>query len=151
MSRGWAQWGLPIPLVMLCAGTMHSTLVLLPAAFFCFPLLRSGSWIFGFSISLSIICLNCTCTELFLVPCNFFVFCCSRRHLSRCKHEAKGARSQPYPSNKCLFPFIKHCMLRGVEKSTKHVLSHLFDLIHTVSQYGRSCFYLHYTDKETEA
>ena len=31
-----------------------------------------------------------TCRLLFLVPCAFFVFCCSRRHLSRCKHWSKG-------------------------------------------------------------
>ena len=43
------------------------------------------------------ICPNCSCTQLFLVPYSFFVFCCSRRCLSRCKHcstAAKGPRSQ---------------------------------------------------------
>ena len=30
------------------------------------------------------------CVQLCLVPYNFFVFCCSRRCLSRCKHSYKG-------------------------------------------------------------
>ena len=43
---------------------------------FCSPLFRSGNWDFwSFCIFLSIICPNCTCTQLFLVPCSFFVFC----------------------------------------------------------------------------
>ena len=48
------------------------------------------------------ICPNCSCTQLFLVPYSFFVFCCWRRGVSRCKHcskgahvPAKGPRSQP--------------------------------------------------------
>ena len=54
-----------------------------------------------FCIFLSIICLNCACRQLFLVPYSFFVFCCWRRGLSRCKHcstAAKGPRSQPVSS-----------------------------------------------------
>ena len=35
-----------------------------------------GFW--SFCILLSIICPNCACTHLFLVPHSFFVFCCSR-------------------------------------------------------------------------
>ena len=45
-----------------------------------------------FCFSLSIICPNCS----FLVTYSFFVFCCWRRCLSRCKHcshAAKGPRS----------------------------------------------------------
>ena len=41
---------------------------------------------------------NWACTQLFLVPYIFFVFCCWQRRLSRCKHcstAAKGPRSQP--------------------------------------------------------
>ena len=58
-------------------------------------------WLLGFLVSLyllSRICPNCTCTQLFLVPYSFFVFCCSRRCLSGCKHcstAAKSPRSQP--------------------------------------------------------
>ena len=43
------------------------------------------------------ICPNCTCTQLFLVPYSFFVFCCSRRGVSKCKNcstAAKGPRYQ---------------------------------------------------------
>ena len=47
----------------------------------------------SFCIFLSIICINCTCMQLFLIPSSFFVFCCLRRRLSRCKHYSKG--SQP--------------------------------------------------------
>ena len=31
-------------------------------------------------------------TWLFLVPYSFFIFCCSRRHLSRCRHCSKGSQ-----------------------------------------------------------
>ena len=65
---------------------MHSTLLLLPAL----QIQQLG--FVSLCILLSIICPNCACTQLFLVPYNFFVFCCSRRHLSRCKHCSK--RSQ---------------------------------------------------------
>ena len=50
-------------------------------------------WQLGFwslCIFLSIICPNCTYMQLFVVPYSFFVFCCSRRCLSRCKHGSKG-------------------------------------------------------------
>ena len=42
-----------------------------------------------FLVFLSIICPNCACTQLFLVPYSFFVFCCSKRRLSRCRHCSK--------------------------------------------------------------
>ena len=65
---------------------------------FCSWLFRSGSWVFRlFCIFLPTICPNCTCPQLFLVPDGFFVFYCSRRCLSRCKHGnhcSKGSRSQ---------------------------------------------------------
>ena len=59
----------------------------------------------SFCILLSIICPSCTCTKLFLVPYSFFVFCCLRRRLSRCKHCSKvsrvpGPRSQPVSISK---------------------------------------------------
>ena len=49
-----------------------------------------GFW--SFCIFLFIICPNCPCMKLFLVPCSFFVFCCWRRGLSRCKHCSKGSQ-----------------------------------------------------------
>ena len=58
---------------------------------FCSQHLRSGSWVFwSFCILLSIICPSCACMQSFLVPYSFFVFCCLRRLLSRCKHCGKG-------------------------------------------------------------
>ena len=39
---------------------------------------------------LFIICPNCACMQLFLVPYSFF--CCSRRLLSRCRHCSKGSQ-----------------------------------------------------------
>ena len=55
---------------------------------FCSPHLRSWQ---PFRISLFIICPNCACRQ-FLVPYSFFVFCCWRRDLSRCKHSSKGSQ-----------------------------------------------------------
>ena len=43
--------GLPTSLVMLCAGYMHITLLLLPTPYFCSELLSSGSWVFGLLVS----------------------------------------------------------------------------------------------------
>ena len=45
-----------------------------------------------FCILLSILRPNCTCMQLFLVPYSFFVFCCLRRHLSRCRRCSKGSQ-----------------------------------------------------------
>ena len=75
--------GLSTPLVVLSAGE-HCILVLLPALQkqqlgFCF-----------FCIFLSVICPNFTCSCF--VFYSFFVFCCSRRHLSRCKHCCKKSQ-----------------------------------------------------------
>ena len=59
---------------------------------------RSGSWAFWSLRIFSRICPNCACTQLFSVPYRFFVFCCMRRCLSRCKHcstAAEGRTSQP--------------------------------------------------------
>ena len=50
----------------------------------------ADGFFWSFCIFLSIICTNCTYTQLFLVPYDFFVFCCWNRHLSRCKHCSKG-------------------------------------------------------------
>ena len=79
--------GFPTPLVVLGVRGMPSTLLLLPVL---------QKWQVGFfwsfCILLSIICPNCQCMQLFLVPYCFFVFCFSRRCLSRCKHCGKGSR-----------------------------------------------------------
>ena len=84
--EGWLRCSAH-PFVVLSAGDMHSTLLLLPTPGFSSRFFRSGSWVFwSFCIFWSRICPNCVCTQLFLVACNFFVFCCSRRGLSRCKH-----------------------------------------------------------------
>ena len=53
-----------------------------------------SDWI---ELSESRICHKCKCMQLFLVAYSFFVFCCTRRRLSKCKHscsEAKGPMSQ---------------------------------------------------------
>ena len=89
-QRGYLG-GLPTPWVVLRAGGIHSTLLL-------FLALQKWWLGFVFFILLSRICPICACMQLFLVPYNFFVFCCSRRRLSRRKHSstaAKGLRSQP--------------------------------------------------------
>ena len=44
----------------------------------------------SFWILLLLICSSCACMQLLLVPYSFFVFCCLRRHLSRCKLCSKG-------------------------------------------------------------
>ena len=100
--------GLPTPLVMLCAGGMHSTLLLLPTPCLCSLLFRSGIW--AFCIFLSIICPSCSCGQLFLVPYSFFVFCCSRRCVSGASTAAKGPRSQPVS---LLAAVRKACTFKG--------------------------------------
>ena len=62
----------------------------------------------SFCILLSIICPNCTCMQLFLVPYSFFVFCCLRRRLSRCKNCSKGSQVPgPSLSQNDYFPNVK--------------------------------------------
>ena len=89
----WLKWAAH-PLVVLSARGLRRTLLLLPAP----QKWQLGFW--SFCILLFIICPKCACTQLFLVPYIFFVFCCLRRRLSRCKHCSKGSqvpgfRSQP--------------------------------------------------------
>ena len=43
---------------------------------------------------LYIICPTCACMQLFLAPYFFLVFCCSRRHLFRCKHSRESPECQ---------------------------------------------------------
>ena len=93
-----------------------------------FLLLALRKWqlsFFVFCIFLSIICPKYTCTQLFLVPYSFFVFCCSRRCLSRCKHcstVAKSPRFQPVSPpgdqsrglNECLRQLLALTLLLGI-------------------------------------
>ena len=86
--------GLPTPLVVVCAGG-HAQY---PAFALGSSIVAVGGGFLVFLYLLSIICPNCACTQLFLVLCSFFVFCCWRTGVSRCKHcstAAKGPRSQP--------------------------------------------------------
>ena len=60
-----------------------------------FLLLALQKWQLGFFCLLyllSRICPTWSCTQLFLVPYSFFVFCCWRRGVSRCKHSSKGSQ-----------------------------------------------------------
>ena len=57
---------LPILLVVLCAGNMHSTL------FLHLPLKKWQLGFWSFCILLSIICPNCSCMWLLLVPYFFY-------------------------------------------------------------------------------
>ena len=82
---GWGS--LPASLVILCAGGLHSALLLPPAL----QKRQLGFW--SLHITLSIICPNHTCTWLFLVSYTLFSFCYSRGYLSRCKHCSKWSRS----------------------------------------------------------
>ena len=82
---------LPTPLVVLCAGVVHST-VLLPTLLLLLDLQKLQLAFWSFRILLSVICPSCTCTQLFLAPYSFFVFCGSRRSLSRCQHCSQGSR-----------------------------------------------------------
>lgn len=73
-----ALGGLPTPSVVLHVGGMQ-TLLLLPTH--CF-VPRPSEGVVGFLAFLYllfIICTNCSCTQLFLVPYNFFVLRCWRR------------------------------------------------------------------------
>ena len=91
-AEGWFRWSAH-PFGGVVIGDLPSTLLFLLLSL----LFRSSSWIFRlFVIFLPIICPNGACMQLLLVPCGFFVFCCSR-YLSRCKdcsHCSKGPRSQ---------------------------------------------------------
>ena len=67
---------LPTPVAVLCERSMFSTLLLLLTLFLLQALQK---WLLGFLDSwylLFLIFPNCMCTQLFLVPHSFFVFCC---------------------------------------------------------------------------
>ena len=80
--------GLPTPLVVLSAGGVLSALLLLLAL----QKWQLGFW--SFCILLSIICPNYACTQLFLVPYIFFVFCCWGDICPGASTAAKGPRCQ---------------------------------------------------------
>ena len=82
--------GLSASLVVLCAGIVSRTLLLLQAP-------QSGSLFWSFGVLLFTVCPKCSYTQLFLVPYSFFIFCCLRRHLCRFKHCSKGFQV-PVPS-----------------------------------------------------
>ena len=74
--------------VVLSAGGMRSCLFL-PQTL--------QKWQLGFVLSLYLLVQNFPQLHMravFLVPCRFFVSCCWRRGVSRCKQCAKGRRSQ---------------------------------------------------------
>ena len=93
-SRDWARgvtWMVCPSLWWYCVpgsgqrgeGGVFNTMLLLPTF---------QKWQLGFCCFciLFIICPNCECMQLFLVPYSFF--CCSRRLLSRCRHCSKGSQ-----------------------------------------------------------
>ena len=90
--------GLPTPSVVRCAGGRDhgQYLIFAPGT----SEMAFGLWPFGYLIVPSYT--NWEWVQLFLVLWNFFVFCCSRRSLSRNRHCSKGsqvsATSRPLPN-----------------------------------------------------
>ena len=99
--EGWLRWFAHRFGGVVCRGhAQYSDFVL--DALLLLPALQKwqmGFW--SFCILLSIICPNCACIHLILVPYSFFEFCCSRRRLSSCKHCSKGSQ---FPA--CLTLFL---------------------------------------------
>lgn len=83
----------PHPLGVLYTGDILSSLPASQHLAFV-PCSSKGAPVFsGLSVSLGFrICPNCTCTQPFLVPRSFPVFCHSRRGVFRCKHCSKGSQ-----------------------------------------------------------
>ena len=102
--KGWLRWLAHTFGGVECRGHVEVPCFCSRHPVFCSGLFRSGSWSFcSFCILFSIICPNCPCTQLFLVPYSFFTFCCWRRCLSKCKHyskdsQVKGPRLEKTPS-----------------------------------------------------
>lgn len=90
--EAWLRWfAYPLDGVECRGYTQYPAFT--PNTHFFLPALQK--WQLGFEalcIFLSIICSSCTYTQLFLVPYSIFVFCCSKRHLSRYQHCSKGPR-----------------------------------------------------------
>ena len=84
--------------VVLCAGGMHNTVLLLLTPCFCSWLFRSGSWAFsGLFVSFVQNLPQLHMHAVIFSPLQFFLFCCLWRGVFRCKHcstAAKGPRSQ---------------------------------------------------------
>ena len=122
--EGWSAH----PLVVLCAVCMHSTLLLLPTP---------QKWQLGFLVFLYLLsrnCPSCTCTQLFLVPYSFFVFCCLRRGdvCPGASTAGKGSRSQVsgpslsqfQPTQKKIFNTgIPKCQLLNASMTLKSLLA----------------------------
>ena len=69
---------------------------------FCSRHLRNGRWFVAFLYLIVHNCSNCEGVQLCLVCYSFFVFCCSRRCVSRWKHSSKGSQVPTY-QNRVLF------------------------------------------------
>ena len=86
--------------LLLCSGDMRSTL--LCSQYPVSLLFRNGSWVFFcLCIFWSRIFPNWACMQLFLVPYCFFVFCSSRKGMSRCKLCSKGFQVPGLPQKDC--------------------------------------------------
>ena len=92
--EGELRWFVHPFVVLSVEGHMQYPALGSHTQYFCSRLFRNGSWLrfFFFVIVWSTICPNCTCTQLFLVPHNFFVSCSSRRGVSRCKLSSTGSQ-----------------------------------------------------------
>ena len=88
-ARGVLRW-FAHPLWWCCIQGARAVHTVFTPGFF-----RSGNGVFWSFVSRVHNLPRCTCTQLlFLVPYNFFVFCCSRRHLSGTSTASKGPLSQ---------------------------------------------------------
>ena len=94
MSRGWAggvAWVVCPPLRLRCVQGAC------PVPCFCSGSSKVAFWIFGLFVSFVQNWPQLHIHAFILAPYSFFVFCCLKRGVSRCKHcspLAKGSRSQ---------------------------------------------------------
>ena len=126
----WLGWSAQPP-VMLCAGDHAQDPPFAPGT----SEGTLGSWPFCIFF---IICPNWPCTHLFLIRSSIFVFCCSRRRLSRCKRCSKGSRVPPclrftnsYLLRICFVAASGSCPYRVCHPPREAV----FDVDHTVLNY----------------
>jgi len=100
LGRGWLRHFAHPSGGVECRGMLRTLLLLLTPSF-CSWLFRSGSR--GFLVSVSFVQnfpQPLACTWLFLTPYNFFLFCCSRSGVYRCKHcsnWSKGSQLVSFP------------------------------------------------------